>query len=143
VRHKPNNVNKNCGAPILFRGKVCPVTKHPLVRDAKILSPFDMGKKAHHLSNTCHLLHKTMHHDRTQNPLDLQSIHAALKDGNGCNIYKFCLPKPVPNRVNQYPYPAPYPRMGRRSFPYPHILLKSVNIFSISTKIIISNFTQE
>jgi hypothetical protein len=36
--------------------------------------------------------------------------------------------------------------VGKRvsvSFPYPHVLLKNINIFSILTKITISNSTQE
>jgi hypothetical protein len=31
MRRKLNSVNKNRGAPILFHGKVWPVTKHPYV----------------------------------------------------------------------------------------------------------------
>jgi hypothetical protein len=40
----------------------------------------------------------------------------------------------------------PHTRVGKRvpaGSPYPHVLLKSVNIFSIITKITISNSTQE
>jgi hypothetical protein len=39
-----------------------------------------------------------------------------------------------------------YTRVGKQvpaDFSYPHVLLKSVNIFTILTKIIISNATQE
>jgi hypothetical protein len=59
-------------------------------------------------------------------------------------------------QINTHTPPHTRPRVGDRShthirmgkwvpasFPYPHILLKGVNIFSISTKIIISNSTQE
>jgi hypothetical protein len=43
-----------------------------------------------------------------------------IKDVNGYNTHEFCLPKPVLNRANQYPYPAPYPSTGRKSSPYPY-----------------------
>jgi hypothetical protein len=47
-------------------------------------------------------------------------VNVERKDVNGYNTYEFCLLKPVPNRVNQYPYSTTYPLMGRRSSPYPY-----------------------
>jgi hypothetical protein len=83
----------------------------------------------------------------------LFAADSGVKDVNEYNTHRFYLSKFVPNMVNQYPYPS----MGRRSshthtcvgkrvpagLPYSHILLKNINIFSISTKIIINNSTQE